>query len=219
MPNPLHPTLPHLSGFSYAELECSVVGEEIAWYNTQFYCGWGDAGSTQWYDAIIAAGWKPEKVVLGVVTNPGNGAGHVNVERLRHVCAVLREKYKNVGRGFGGVMGWEYFNSGDAEEDLVHVSSLELGNETAQAGWVAALGRNLRSVEPPHPQTNKPALGVTPEQIRQMVSGLSRAPAPWPEENVNNLVVIGFSRQEAIAALNATDGNVDLAAGFLFDHQ
>lgn len=116
-------------------------------------------------------------------------------------------------------MGWEYFNSGDTDQDLVHVSSLELDNETVQAGWVAALGRILRTEEPLHPQTNRPALGVTPEQIRQMVTRLPNAPAPWPEESVNNLVVIGFSRQEAIAALNATDGNVDLAAGFLFDHQ
>jgi cyclin-dependent kinase len=219
IPNPLHPTLPHLSGFSYPELECSHVGQEIAWYNTQFYCGWGDAGSTQWYDAIISAGWKPEKVVLGVVTNPGNGAGHISVQKLRDVCANLREKYKNTGNGFGGVMGWEYFNSGDCEDDLVHVSTLDLNNETAQAGWVAALGRILRSEEPPHPQTARPRLGVTPDQIRQMVTTLPNAPAPWPEESVNNLVVIGFSRQEAVAALNATEGNVDLAAGFLFDHQ
>jgi hypothetical protein len=216
-PNPLFPTLPHLSGFSYPELECSVFGKEIAWYNTQFYCGWGDAGSTQWYDAIISAGWSPSKVVLGVVTNPGNGAGHVPVSKLRDVCAQLREKYKSLADGFGGVMGWEYFNCGDHEEDLVHVSSLELNNETVQAGWVAALGRVLRVEEPPHPQTGRPLLGITPDQVRQMVTKLPEARAPWPEETVEKLVVIGFSHQEAIAALNATDGNVELAAGFLFE--
>lgn len=217
-PNPLHPTLPHLSGFSYPELECSVYGREIAWYNTQFYCGWGDAGTTAWYDAIIAAGWRPEKVVLGVVTNPGNGAGHVPVKKLRDVCTLLREKYKNVGLGFGGVMGWEYFNSGDHEEDLVHVSELELNNETVQAGWVAALGRILRTEEPEHPKTSRPPLGVTAEQIRQMVTRLPQAPASWPEDEVQKLVVLGFARQEALAALNATDGNVEMAAGFLFEH-
>ena len=220
MPNPLHPTLGHLSGFSYPELECSVAGEEIAWYNTQFYCGWGDASTSFWYDAIIAAGWKPSKIVLGVVTNPGNGAGHVPVSKLTHVCALLREKYKTVGRGFGGVMGWEYFNSGEDEADLVHVSGLELNNETVAAGWVAAVGRALRSEEPlVHPKTERPRLGVTPEQIREMVTRLPEAKAEWGEEKIEGLVVIGFSRQEAIAALNATDGDVDLAAGFLFDHQ
>ncbi|KAF2713512.1 glycoside hydrolase family 18 protein [Pleomassaria siparia CBS 279.74] len=216
-PNPLYPTLPHLSGFSYPELEYSAIGKEIAWYNTQFYCGWGDASTTQWYDTIIAAGWNPEKIVLGVVTNPGNGAGHVAVDALRHVCAQLREKYKNMGKGFGGVMGWEYFNSGDCDQDLVQVSALELGNETAQAGWVAAVGRVLRSVDPPHPRTTRPALGVTAEQIKQMVTKLPEAPALWPEETVDKLVALGFSKQEVIAALNATDGNVDYAADLLLD--
>lgn len=217
-PNPLHPTLPHLSGFSYPELECSVYGREIAWYNTQFYCGWGDAANTQWYDAIVAAGWDPSRVVLGVVTNPGNGPGHVPVSQLRDVVGQLRAKYKSVGGGFGGIMGWEYFNCGDCDDDLVHVSSLELGNETVQAGWVAALGRVLRVEEVPQGRAGPPALGVTPEQVRQMVTGLPGARAPWPEETVQKLVVLGFSGQEAVAALNATEGNVELAAGFLFEH-
>jgi cyclin-dependent kinase len=218
-PNPLAQTLPHLSGFSYPALETSIVGREIAWYNTQFYCGWGDASSTAWYDAIIAAGWFPWKIVLGVVTNPGNGAGYVSIERLRRVCEVLREKYEPVGNGFGGVMGWEYFNCGEHEEDIVHVSGLELDNETVQAGWVGALGRVLRTVEAPHhKKVGRPPLGVTPEQVRQMVSSLPGPQVSWPEEKVGGLVSIGFSRQEAVAALNATDGNVDLAAGLLFDH-
>jgi hypothetical protein len=217
-PNPLHPTLPHLSGFSYPELECSIYGREIAWYNTQFYCGWGDAGSTMWYDAIVAAGWSPSKVVMGVVTNPGNGAGHIPIKKLGENLARLREKYRNVGGGFGGVMGWEYFNSGDCEEDIVHVSGLELGNETVQAGWVKALGQVLRTEEPPLPQTERPLQGVTAEQIRNMVTNLPQARTPWPDEKVENLVVLGFERHEAVAALNATDGNVEMAAGFLFEH-
>jgi hypothetical protein len=208
-PNPLHPTLPHLSGFSYPELECSVYGREVAWYNTQFYCGWGDAGSTMWYDAIIAAGWAPEKIVLGVVTNPGNGAGHVSVKKLGEVCRTLRGKY---GNGFGGVMGWEYFNSGDCDDDIAHITSLNLNNETVQAGWVGALGRVLRVEEVPAMQN--PVLGITPDQIRRMVNTV---PQPWPDETISQLVVLGFARNEAVAALNATEGDVEMAAGFLFE--
>lgn len=217
-PNPLYPTLPHLSGFSYPELECSTHGREIAWYNTQFYCGWGDAGTTQWYDAIIAAGWSPSRVVMGVVTNPGNGAGHIPIAKLTDNCARLREKYKDVGGGFGGVMGWEYFNSGDCEGDIVHVAGLQLNNETVQAGWVGALGRVLRVENPPRPATDKPLVGVTPDRIRQMVTTLPRPSVPWPDEEVQKLVVLGFAHNEAVAALNATDGNVEIAAGFLFEH-
>ena len=217
MPNPLHPTLPHLSGFSYPELECSVYGREIAWYNTQFYCGWGDAGSTQWYDAIVSAGWAPWKVVLGVVTNPGNGAGHVPIGRLTDVCARLRETYKDVGGGFGGVMGWEYFNGGGHGEDKAHVASLGIEQSSEQAGWVAALGRVLRAEEAPRMQHRDPRLGVTPEEIRRIMTNLPAARAPWPAETVEQLVVLGFSDKEAVAALNATDGNVEMAAGCVFE--
>lgn len=83
----------------------------MEWYNTQFYCGWGDARSTGWYDAVVAAGWDPRRVVLGVVTNAANGAGHVGLRLLREVCGALRARYAARG-GFGGVMGWEYFNAG-----------------------------------------------------------------------------------------------------------
>jgi cyclin-dependent kinase len=51
-----------------------------------------------------------------------------------------------------------------------------------------------------------------------MVTNLPQARAPWPDEEVQKLVVLGFERHEALAALNATEGNVELAAGFLFEH-
>jgi len=235
-PNPLHPTLPHLSGFSYPELECSVYGKEIAWYNTQFYCGWGDAFTTAWYDTIIAAGWKPEKIVMGVVTNPGNGGGYVDVGRLAEVAKQLRQRYNKVGKGFGGIMGWEYFNAGDCDDDIAFVASLDLNNETVQAGWVKALGLSLRTdVDPdktPTSSSSGAAMGgmggvsgsgsglqnITADQIRNMVSNLPAARAAWPDEEVQKLVVLGFSRQEALAALNATEGDTEMAAGFLFEH-
>lgn len=95
-----------LSGFSYFDLE-KALGRHTAWYNTQFYCGWGSAETTEHYDAIMACGWPANKVVVGLVTNPGNGEGWVFEELLMATLAVLRDEYP----GFGGVMGWEYFNS------------------------------------------------------------------------------------------------------------
>ena len=37
-----------------------------------------------------------------------------------------------------------------------------------------------------------------------------------PKESIDHLVNLGFSQQEAISALDATDGNVEYAAGLLF---
>lgn len=96
----------NLSGFSYEALEV-MRGGSIGWYNTQFYCGWGDLSKTDGVDFIVRRGYPPSKIVVGMVTNPGNGSGWVGFEVLREVLIVLRERYP----GFGGVMGWEWFNS------------------------------------------------------------------------------------------------------------
>lgn len=75
----LLPSLPHLSGFSYFRLESDAqLKQIISWYNVQFYCGWGDASSTGHYDMMMQAGWDPSRIVMGVVTNPQNGAGNTS---------------------------------------------------------------------------------------------------------------------------------------------
>lgn len=96
----------NLSGFDYETLEV-MRGKDIAWYNTQFYCGWGDCSNPLMFDYMVRKGWPPEKLVIGLVTNPANGGGYVPFNALGMVFTVLRGRYG----GFGGVMGWEYFNS------------------------------------------------------------------------------------------------------------
>ncbi|KAK8135769.1 glycoside hydrolase family 18 protein [Apiospora sp. TS-2023a] len=102
----------NLSGFDYEALEV-MRGSQIAWYNTQFYCGWGDASNPIMYEMIIARGWSPEKVVIGLVTNPANGAGFVPWELLKVNLRLLKFQFSR----FGGVMGWEYFNSSPGGND------------------------------------------------------------------------------------------------------
>jgi chitinase len=97
----------NLSGFDYRQLESQRAGS-IAWYNAQFYNGWGPAEDPRMYAAIVAQGWSPARVVYGLLTNPGNGSqGYVPREKIGQVLAMLVEQFPN----FGGVMGWEYFNS------------------------------------------------------------------------------------------------------------
>ncbi|SMR51826.1 unnamed protein product [Zymoseptoria tritici ST99CH_1A5] len=194
----LLPNQPHLSGpaFEYRQLE-QMRGHEIAWYNTQFYCGWGDAGTTSWYDAIISVGWNPSKVVMGLITNPANGAGHVEWPRQRPVLQALRQKYPN----FGGVMGWEYFNA------------LPGGNEKPWE-WVKNMGDAMGApiVHPPPPQQQvpfRPYGQPGPAQLPQPAHN-------FPAESIATLKDLGFNEQQAVAALNSTGGNVEYAAGLLF---
>ncbi|PNY26664.1 Chitinase 1 [Tolypocladium capitatum] len=114
----------NLSGFDYEALEV-MRGKEIAWYNTQFYCGWGNLSNTDMYDLMLQKGWDPEKIVVGLVTNPANGRGFVPWHMLSVVLSILKRRHQT----FGGVMGWEYFNSlpGDTErpwEWARHMTSL-----------------------------------------------------------------------------------------------
>lgn len=190
----LLPMQPHLSGFNYGQLE-QMRGHEIAWYNTQFYCGWGDASTTLWYDAIMATGWKADKVVMGLVTNSANGAGYIQWPQMENVLRTLRARYPN----FGGVMGWEYFNA------------LPGGKERPWE-WVANMARIIRTALPlPTPEASQQ------QPMRPFGASLPTASHPFPAENVKTLQDLGFNQQQAVAALNVTDGNVEQAAGLLFE--
>lgn len=100
---------PNLSGFSYLTLE-EQLGDEIAFYNAQFYNGFGSMNKTDEFDRIVKFGWDPQKIVVGQITAPTNGYGHVPFKNLNVTIAALRKKYGH--ESIGGVMGWEYFNSG-----------------------------------------------------------------------------------------------------------
>ncbi|KAI0205096.1 glycoside hydrolase family 18 protein [Astrocystis sublimbata] len=95
----------NLSGFDYQALEVAR-GDQIAWYNAQFYNGWGDASNPVLYEMCVTLGWRPEKIVVGLLTAPDNGHGYVHFEMLRLNFSLLQTQFPT----FGGVMGWEYFN-------------------------------------------------------------------------------------------------------------
>ncbi|KAL8785019.1 MAG: hypothetical protein Q9213_003612 [Squamulea squamosa] len=103
----------HLSGFDYEALEV-MRGPQIAWYNVQFYNNWGNLTGFEGYGAIINKGFQAEKVVAGVLTNPVNGTqGWAEAQELARTVGMLKVLFP----GFGGMMGWEYFNSTPGGEE------------------------------------------------------------------------------------------------------
>ncbi|KAH8805774.1 glycoside hydrolase superfamily [Xylogone sp. PMI_703] len=152
----------NLSGFSYEALEV-MRGKSIAWYNTQFYCGWGDLHTTSVYDLMIMRGWPAEKIVAGVVTNPSNGSGWVPFEILQGVLAVLKSRYPS----FGGVMGWEYFNSlpGDTQRPWE---------------WAEFMTKHVRNGL--SPAQGLPATTISQEKKTDLIDGNDSKEAPTPAE-------------------------------------
>ncbi|THU78582.1 hypothetical protein K435DRAFT_811427 [Dendrothele bispora CBS 962.96] len=90
----------NLSGFDYIPLEQDMTSS-IDWYNAQFYSGFG---------TFFA---EDHRVTAVVLTNPDNGSGYIDAHAVEESIGNLMEKY---GTGWGGVGGWEYFNSVPEED-------------------------------------------------------------------------------------------------------
>ena len=137
---------PHLSGFDYRLLE-AARGRSISWYNAQFYNGWGGLNNTAAYDEVMRNGWPAHKIVAGMLTNPRHGgSGYVPLELTSAVLGALIEKYPS----FGGVMGWEYWNSFPQTEkswEWCFCMTLCMGmKKLRDAAIVVSMGRSLSSV-------------------------------------------------------------------------
>ncbi|XDG01311.1 hypothetical protein ABKA04_000926 [Annulohypoxylon sp. FPYF3050] len=117
----------NLSGFSYFDLE-KQRGSSISFYNGQFYYGWGSASSASDYESIIDDGFAANKVVMGLLTNSANGNGFVSLD----TSATVLKELTSENTGFGGVAGWEYFNS-------------QPGGESAPNEWATFMAQHVRS--------------------------------------------------------------------------
>ncbi|KAJ7772115.1 endo-beta-N-acetylglucosaminidase [Mycena maculata] len=97
----------NLSGFDYITLD-QTMGSQIAWYNAQFYSGFGTLFPDTQYIDIVNAGFSADRLVASVLTNPANGDGYISPNEVISSVTALSAMY---GFNFGGINGWEYFNS------------------------------------------------------------------------------------------------------------
>ncbi|KAJ7854680.1 hypothetical protein B0H14DRAFT_2353580, partial [Mycena olivaceomarginata] len=94
----------NLPGFDYGALD-KAMGAQIAWYNAQFF---GSIFPDNRYTRIINLGYDPNRAVASVLTSPDSGNGYVDIDEVISSAQALSAKY---GFNFGGINGWEYFNS------------------------------------------------------------------------------------------------------------
>lgn len=94
---------------------------------------------------MLMKGWAPEKIVVGLVTNPANGSGFIPFDVLATVLPLMVGQHAR----FGGVMGWEYFNS------------LPGGRERPWE-WAQWMSRTLRADRTTAPEVVMPVGRVEP---------------------------------------------------------
>jgi hypothetical protein len=94
------------SGISYSQLY-QAESANISWFNVQFYSGFGSLSSPANYQSIINSGYPANKVVAGMIANPADGSGYVDIGTVESTVRSLVAQYSN----FGGVDAWEYFNA------------------------------------------------------------------------------------------------------------
>jgi hypothetical protein len=170
----LEPSGRGLGGFSYLHLDAQALSSEkpngklIDWFNVQFYNGWGDASSTVGYTSIVNNGFDPSRVAMGILSSPQDG-GSGWYPRYTYVATIsqLIATYPN----FGGVVSWEYHDSGfgDEEGDVVDsTGARSRGQGTFQDDpwmWQAQIGQILQSPAQEIPPTDVPPSTFPPTDI------------------------------------------------------
>ncbi|KAI0379223.1 glycoside hydrolase [Hypomontagnella monticulosa] len=94
----------NLSHFSYKELE-KRCGDDISWYNVQFYYESEELASTDSVDAVMKNGWKPERIVIGMDTTP-DFPPFVELPIVAKTLHKLAAKYPDIR----GVDGFDYYD-------------------------------------------------------------------------------------------------------------
>jgi DNA damage-inducible protein 1 len=153
-------------------------------------------------------------------------------------CAFTVMEGKDVDLLFGLDMLKRYKAKIDLEKNALCFEGLEVpflpeseipkgfeeGDPTVPGPNNTEISATSGAVKPANnPDKNVVATGQPP--VSQPATATAQPPAPppsnerFPPEHIDQLVSLGFSRQDAIQALHATGGNVEFAASLLFSQQ
>lgn len=210
-----------LHGFPQRDMDDQAVeparpnGKLVSWYNAQFYNGWGDASSTAMYDQIISeGGWAADRIVMGVLTNPGDGgSGFVKLPTLKSVVGSLGAKHAS----FGCAVGWEYWAAGTGDGmQYPWMWVKELGDV------IATFANRMHEEVPstsdqttPGVPSNSSSSGNKPPADVQAPSSPSKdPPTPWPSQ-MAQLESVGAGHWDSVRALNMTNGDTKAAGDML----
>lgn len=176
------------------------------------------------YDEIVGeGGWAADRVVMGVLTNPGDGgSGFVGLETLKSVLSSLGGKYPT----FGCAVGWEYWAAGTGdglEKPWMWVKAL--GEVISGAGAGGENSEEATSSAPPAPSN-----GTATSSGDQTEGNSSESPAassssppsrprkdpptPWPSQ-MQQLESVGAGHWDSVRALNMTSGQLGPAGDLL----
>lgn len=103
----------------------------------------------------------------------------------------------------------------EAREDEPRVDGPGGTTIGARSGAVSAPSSSAQPATQPAMSVSAAGSSIAAQPQRQPQPQQPAAPS-FSQESVDQLVALGFSREEAINALHACDGNVEFAAGLLF---
>jgi hypothetical protein len=212
-----------LHGFPQKDMDDQALeparpnGKLVNWYNAQFYNGWGDASSTAMYDRIISeGGWAADRIVMGVLTNPGDGgSGFVKLPTLKSVVGSLGAKYAS----FGCAVGWEYWAAGTGDgmqypwmwvKELGDVIAAFASRQNAGVPSTSASASNGTTPSAPGSSSDK----EPPAEVQAPSSPIEDPPTPWPSQ-MAQLESVGAGHWDSVRALNMTNGDTKAAGDML----